>query len=57
MENKEKIEKETKLIMELEGSWPKLDTTVGLYHSNNTAWHQHQTKLKDAYWRRRNLRG
>jgi len=50
------IEQETALIKRLEASGPEIDRSVGLYHSNNSAWHQHATAIKDAYWRRRMLR-
>ncbi len=48
------IEEETALIAKLEASGPFLDTSVGMYHKNNTAYHIHATEISDAYWRRRN---
>lgn len=47
-ELKQKIQKETELIVELEKSCPTTDP-------NSTDWYIHQTKIRDAYWRRRML--
>lgn len=41
------IEAETKLIAELESSYPK--------EFKSLEWYQHHTKCRDAYWRRRML--
>ncbi len=49
----EKIENETQLIKELESSYPKLHNDVHFYDRKNTPWHIHDTKIRDAYWRRR----
>lgn len=51
--DQELIAKETALIAELNATAPELDRSVRLYHSNNTPWHQHMTKIRDAHWRRR----
>jgi len=50
------IQDETELIAELEATRPTYDSEVGVYHSNNSHCHQHDTKIRDAYWRRRNWR-
>lgn len=47
-ELKQKIQKETELIVELEKSCPATNP-------NSTEWYIHQTKIRDAYWRRRML--
>ena len=48
-------EEETALIKELEATRITRDDTVQEWHSNNTLYHQHEQKIKDAYWRRRML--
>lgn len=48
-----KIEEETKLIKELESSYPKYDDSVSKWHENNNGYYTHHTKVRDAYWRRR----
>jgi len=49
----QQIEEQTKLIEELENSYPEL---VGkMYSDENYKWHIHHTKVRDAYWKRRML--
>ena len=55
MSLKEKIKAETKLIKELEISYPKLNEEVHLHDKLNLEWHIHDTKVREAYWRRRHL--
>ena len=50
------VKKETELIAKLESEGPLLDSSVDTYHKNNTFYHQHVTKIRDSYWRRRNWR-
>lgn len=52
--NKATYEEETRLIERLEATVPTYDTE-NEYGPNNTLYHQHITKIKDAYWRRRML--
>lgn len=49
-----RIEEETKLIKDLESSYPKYDL-VNKWSKNNLEYHRHHTKVRDTYWRRRIL--
>lgn len=52
----EQIQKETELIKKLESSFPKFYNEPGqdrgIYNEKNTPYWQHDTVLRDAYWRR-----
>lgn len=52
---KRTYEEETALIAELEASVPELENENNLYAPENQEWHIHMQKIRDAYWRRRQL--
>jgi ABC-type transporter lipoprotein component MlaA len=56
-ELEKQIEEETKLIEELESSYPEFVEVNGdrwdQYREENKGWSKHHTAVRDAYWRRR----
>jgi len=51
----QKIAEETRLVATLESSYPKYYPKAGRYDPVNLPWERHCVKIRDSYWRRRNL--
>ena len=49
------IDEQTKLIAELEASFPPYYKDLGRWHKDNGPLEAHYVRVRDAYWKRRML--